>query len=251
MSAPTNTVFDIDSIDVQDDLSVALDPETYQDALPPMPLNRGVYGSRIKDMDLAKDKDGNLQLQNGYPTLIIKQVEVVEGVERPRSLYLYQRVAIKPRTRTNFETNTTTQVSDLADLVRSGDSSAQFSGWKEALGVLQSLVAQNTTFYHKADWEAADRDMIKEVVDSIKASAEDENAPEVKKAISATYKTYTRRGQSKFKAPNGNGYVPYMLAADGSKIEARVVIPMEGFISQTQILSGAVTVGSTIKQAAA
>lgn len=247
----TNTVFDIDSIDVQDDLSVALDPQTYQDAQPPMPLFRGLYGYRIKDMDLMKDKDGKLILQNGYPTLVIKQVEVVEGVERARTVYMYQRVSIKPRARQNFETGQTTQVSDLADLVRSGDASAAFSGWKEALSVLQSLVAQNNIFYGKFDWEAADREAIKEAVESIRASAEDENAPEVKKAVNQAYKTFTRRGQSKFKAPNGSGYVPYMTGADGSKIEARVVIPMEGFVSQAQILSGAATVGSTIKQAGA
>lgn len=249
MSTQTNTVFDIDGIDAQDDLGVALDPATYQDAQPSMPIFRGIYGSLLKDFDLVRDKDtGDIIFRDGYPTLLLRQVEVVDGVERPRPVYLYQRINIKPRERKNFTTGETSRVSDLADLIRSADATATFSGWKEALGVLQSLVAQGQKFYHKLDWEASDRDAIKEKVDAIKADADDEFSAETKKAVAEVYKAHTRRGQSKFKAANGKGYVPFMDAEDGSRIDARVVIPMDGFISQATL--DKVKIGPSIKAVA-
>lgn len=247
MSTQTNTVFDIDGIDVQDDLGVELNPETYQDAQPQMPLFKGIYGFRIKDMDLNRDKDGNVIFNDGYPSVSVKQIEVVEGLEKPRIVYLGrfgQRVNIKPRKRFGAK-NDAPLASELADLIRSGDGSASFSGWKEALSVLQSLVAQGTVFYSKLDWEAADSKAIKAQVEAIKENAEDVNSKETRDAVNTVYKTLTRRGQTKFKAADGNGYVPFIVGEDGEQIDARVVVPMDGFISQQN--RDKVKIGPSIK----
>lgn len=246
-------MFNIDEIPVADDLNVAVDPETYQDVQPPMPFTRGAYGVRIdpESCSLVKygeqhEKAGELVLQDGlYPLLQIGMIEVVEGVEAPRKLPLYQTIRIKPRTRKGFGGEADQLVSDLGELIRSGDATAKFSGWKEGLAILQSLIAQGTVFYFKLDWEAVDQKAIREEVEELKTASEDPRDAETRKAINQVYKTYTRRGQTKFKAPNGDGYVPFMEGKDGSRINARTVVPMDGFISQAQLSK--VALGPSLK----
>ena len=246
-------MFNIDDIPVADDLSVAVDPETYKDVQPPMPITRGAYGVRI-DPDTCNlvrygenhDKAGELVLQDGlYPLLQVGMLEVVEGVETARKLPLFQTIRIKPRLRKDFNGGEDQQVSDLGELIRSGDATAKFSGWKEGLAILQSLIAQGTVFYFKLDWEAVDQKAIREEVEELKTSSEDPRDAETRKAINQVYKTYTRRGQSKFKAANGDGYVPFMDGKDGSRIAARTVVPMDGFISQAQLSK--VNLGPSLK----
>lgn len=226
-----------------DDLDVQLDASTYVAPALPQPIDDGRYGFRIDPgtMSLRTDKDGKVIYQDDkYPIVTIGKVEVVEGVERPRTQNLYQDVRTKPFTRRDPVTGDNVPASALADLILSADPTASFRGVEEGLRVLQGLVAQSAVFHARLRWTATDVKAAKAEADAIKANADDPTSDETRKAVNEVWKKYRVQGQKNF---NGK---PYIDAADGDSIDARVEIPMDGFIAAADL--SRVKLGPTFKR---
>lgn len=232
--------FNIDNLQLVDDLDVSLDANDYVDPKPPAPIDAGNYGFRIKSMQLRKKRDSEeLELQDGkYPIITIEMVEVVEPQENARPVALYQDFRTKPFERTDYSTGTKKMASALNDLIRSADATVSYNGLTEGLKTFEGLVASGAIFYARFDWTATDVEAAKEAVAEIETAAtqagQDLKSPEVRKAVNDVWKKFRTKGQSKFRNKAGV-VVPFIDAADGSTIPARVEIPMDGFISQNEL----------------
>lgn len=239
--------FDIDQLPITDDLDVSLDATDYVDVQPQLPLAAGNFGFRIKTFDLRRKYQGKVgadgqvevDLQDGkYPSITLQMLEVVEPAESARGVALYQDVRTKPRVRKDFTSGGSALVSDLSDLIRSADSTASFTGLKEGIALLASLVAQGAIFYAKFDWTARDANATREALDDLKARAnengEDLKSTAIQTATKEIYKKFTKRGQGKFRNANG-GFVPFLISTEGEQIAARTEIVMDGFISQVNL----------------
>jgi hypothetical protein len=237
--------FNIDDVQILDDLDVSVDQNDYVERQEPLPLTKGNYGVRIKSFDLRKLRDSEeLQLQDGkYPIIVLQMVEIADAGQETnmvgRPVALYQDIRTKPFTRTDNTTGETSQANALGDLVRSADPSASFTGLKEGLALLQSLVAQGAVFYAPFDWEARDSSAAREAIEELESRArqngEDVHGSAVRTARSAIYKKFTRKGMKNFKNDKGV-IVPFITSTTGDPIAARVVIDvMKGFIPQSQL----------------
>ena len=237
--------FDIDQLGLVDDMDVAVNASEYVPAAAPMPLAAGIYGFRVVPENgyairaKSNDEPDVPQLQDGkYISITLKMIEIVDPVESKRVVALYQDIRTKPRPRTNFEAGTQILVNDLGDLIRSADPSASFSGMVEGYKLFQALVAQGAIFHAKFDWTARDADAINAELDRISERArmngEDEKSTAIQTARKAVYKKFTKRGQAKFKNAKGQ-FVPFLTAQDGTKVDVRVEIPMDGFIDANDL----------------
>jgi hypothetical protein len=234
-------MFDTEGVVFADDLDVSYNPADYAAPALPAPIDEGRYGFRIDatTLSLAKNKEGELILRSGKPMLKIGKVEVVSGVERPRTVNLYQDFALASFPRFNQETGGTDTVNNLADLIASADDTQAWQGQEQGLSILQSLVQSGAIFHARFVWIAKDVETAKAEAQAVKDNSSDPTSPETKKLVNAVWKANTVKGQSKF---NGK---PYIAMASGD-VEARVEIPMEGFVLQSQL--GKLKLGPTFKR---
>lgn len=236
--------FNIDDVQILDDLDVSVDQNDYVERQEPLPLTKGKYGVRIKSFDLRRVRDSEeLQLQDGkYPIITLQMLEIADaGTETAmvgRQVALYQDIYTKPFERQDRASGGTVLVNSLGDLVRSADPSASFSGLKEGISLLQSLVAQGAVFYFDMDWIARDNGASREAIEELETRAnqngEDLNSAAVRAARNEVYKKFTRRGMKNFKNEAGV-IVPFILSTTGDEIPARVEIVRNGFIPQSQL----------------
>jgi len=236
--------FNIDDLQILDDLDVSVDQDDYVERQEPLPLPKGNYGFRIKTLDLKKEfgKDTILLQDGKYPVIVIQMIEIADaGSETAmvgRGVPLYQDVYTKPFPRTDRASGAETMVNSLGDLVRSADPSASFSGVKEGYKLLQSLASQGAVFYAPFDWVAKDGKAARENVEALENMArkngEDLNSTAVRKARNEIYGKFTRRGMKSFKNEAGT-IVPFIEGTSGEAIQARVEIPRASFYPQSQL----------------
>lgn len=235
--------FNIDALDLQDDLDVSVDQNDYAEASVPLPVPKGNYGFTIKaeTMKLRTEKDGKTPvLRKGFPVLTIGMVTIVDAGNseageklKGRAVPLYQDFSLAPFDRDGKKANI------LGDILRSANPSASFSGVKEGLMLLEQEATSGSVFYARMDWTASDMAAASEAADQLRELAEaqgqDTDSPEVKKAVGDVYNKFRKRGMSKFKNDKGE-VVPFMLSTTGEQIPVRVEVPgQSGFIPQTQL----------------
>lgn len=210
---------------VDDDLSIAVDPETYQDQTnppPPLPGNYRmiVVGGKVEQ---RKDKNGNPIVTDGkFPVFTIVRAKIVEPVDAEKEFGLFHDIRTKPYDRHG------SVVSDVGDIVRSMDQTRGWQGLAEGVGLLEELIAQNTPFTVQLKWGAYDSDYVEQAFLAAGIAKGSEKAALAnglitKEAYSAIYKA-ARLGTNDFVADGKGGRRPVAVGKSGKTLEARAQI---------------------------
>lgn len=143
---------DLNELNMDVDISVS-GPDDYADNTVP-PLPQGTYAFRLVDWDFEPSKQ-----QGKPPAILVKQAEVAEGPFEGRKVS-YQRIYATPFDRTDPSTGTTKKVSQLADFIRSVDSSFDTSNMTihDVRDFLNKTKEERAIFKAKVDWEGFDSD---------------------------------------------------------------------------------------------
>lgn len=244
-----------------DDLDVACDAAEYvEGAQTPPPPDKGNYRSRITKWDYARvsKDDQSIRLTKNdagvptYPTIVIQEMELVEGVDRPTKIFPYQEFGLKPFKRKDFTTGLERPANNLADMLRSADATATFSNLGEGIELFKSYVASGALFGHKLDWVGKDiafgKAQAEAVKEAAKTAGQDLQSKEVKDKVNACWKAATRKGQANFLNKTTGEYTHIYEGPSGDEIQARVEIPYDGFLPASKM--DRTKFGSVIKRAA-
>lgn len=206
---------------VDDDLSIAVDPDTYQDQTnPPPPLPGNYRFVVLGNVEARKDKAGKPLVTDGkFPILTIQRVRIVEPTEATKEFGLFHDIRTKPFDRFG------TVVSDLGDIIRSMDQTRGWSGLREGVTLLEEMVGQSIPFAAQLAWGAYDGAFVEQAFDELGISKGSEKAALASGQISkdvynGIYKK-ARLGTKDFK-PNGKGgLIPVCVGPSGASLEAR------------------------------
>ncbi len=205
---------------VDDDLSISVDPETYQDQANPAPPLPGVYrlvvvGGKI----LPKtDTSGQKVITDGrYPVLVMQRVKIVEPVECEKEFGIFAELRTKPFDR--FGTVT----SDVGDFTRAMDQTRQTNGMIEGVLAMEELVAQNTPFAANVAWTGYDSQWVEQEFERLGVTKTNAKTKLEKTVLDAVYKG-ARLGTKDFKSDGKGGLVPQAKGKSGAMIEARAKI---------------------------
>jgi hypothetical protein len=213
--------FDVNvaDLELQEDFEAPISSEGYADQAPPAPPRAANY--RFGNFEIAQDKDAagtpRVDTVNGksYPVFQIRTAEIVEGLENPRKVFLFQRLRTRP-----FRRQTVDGVkfaSELGDFVRGLDSEASFAGTEQLIAKAKELVDQGTTAVGFYNWTAYDKDFVE--TEKARLSSEGLSDEAFKKALNEVYRKARVKGMNKFpktasgahlgqmKSPNGSGAV--------------------------------------------
>lgn len=203
--------FGLSDLEINDDLDVALDNDTYQDQANPAPVAFGDYLLRLLADDGAKQRDsitpaiirsGEKKGQpvtrkvNGvdYPVLQLNTVEIVEGLGdgKTRKVSLFQEI-----TTSSYERDGQ-NVSQLGDLARALGLPS-YSGIKEALNLLREAMASGATFGATLDWESGyDKEFVTAAMEQLSLPVNDKgyfdwsSASDEQKKVNYTIQRYAR-----------------------------------------------------------
>jgi hypothetical protein len=206
---------------VEDDLDVAVDPETYQDQTNPAPPLPGNYRLvALGPLVTKKDKAGQPVVADGkFPVFTLQRVKIVEPVEAEKEFGLFHDLRSKPFDRFG------TVATDIGDIVRAMDQTRGWSGLREGVSALEELLEQNTSFVVKLTWEAYDGAFVEQEFDELGISKGSEKKALAdgrisKDAYNGIYKK-ARLGARDFK-PNGKGGLIHIAKGpSGAMLEAR------------------------------
>lgn len=225
--------------ELQDDLDVSLNPEDYRDAPLPTPIHAGNYAGRIVKAGLKTlyEKPDEVVLvkdDNGvptYPVIVIRELEVVRPEEFDgRKIFpqgFGQEFGTKPYMRTDYSTQERYPANNLADMLRSHDSSIAFRGLREGQQRLEQIMSEGGLFHFQIEWVAEDREFIKNEIEELKAALEDGRLGEdefTKLSREVRYKKGRLEGMNKFIDPETGSLVPSWLGPSGEEVEARAFI---------------------------
>lgn len=183
-------------LDVQDDLDVAMDNDTYQDQVNPAPPVAGNYVSKALKLVPAKTKEGKPVFENNdkrFPILRLQQLEILEGLEgdKTRKVSVFQDIKTKPYDRYG------TPASNLGDITRAYGTDS-WQGIPDGLAKLQEA-AQLSTFAHQLDWEVQDREFVEAAFQQLNVPTDkSQRTEDQKKLVGAIYKASRITGMGKF-----------------------------------------------------
>ncbi len=202
----------IADLPVNDDLDVPLNANDYQDQTGPAPAKPGIYRLTVVKAEPRK-KDGQIVLAEGkFPTLVLQQVKIVEPVENERGVGVFTDVRFKPFTRKGPGQRDVV-ASDLFDLLRGFDDSANISGIEEAKQLLQQHLEQGSSFLAQIGWTGYDKDYVDQEFAKIGAADRSQRSSVAKDIANAIYakarlntKNFTINGElvSSVTGPSGN-----------------------------------------------
>lgn len=202
---------------VDDDLEIAMDPETYQDQAdlaPPLPGNyRFVVGTGGIQ---SRMRDGARVITDGkFPVLIVNRFKIVEPADLEREFSIFHEIRTKPFDRYG------TVASDLGDITRSMDQSRGWRGLTEGLLVLDELAGNGNPFGAQIKWEAYDSAYANAKFANLGIPKGSEKAAVAagtitKAAYDAIYKA-ARLGNKDF-LPNGKGGLLHMVKGPSGEI---------------------------------
>lgn len=250
MSSTTPVAFDIPAdVTFVDDVDVSLNASEYVDPAPPLPLMAGVYGVRLTEagMKRQRDEQGNPTNQlvlkkdtNGtpkYPVIEVRKITVAAPEEVVgRVAFPYQEFSTKPTVRKDFNAGGQEYpFNHLSAILRSTDATLNYRGLDEGLQLLKTLISDGAVFYVRVDWRAEDRGWIGEQVKAIlaqKDAGEITEADANKALIEVRYKKGRLEGVAKFKNADGI-LVPEWIGPSGEEIPARPFL--REFVSTLQL----------------
>lgn len=203
--------FDLNDVEALEDVSLT-DASEYQDQTDPAPLNPGNWALRVVEGGRAKDKDGNNIDDEGFPVIVLNQLEIVEPEEfKGRQIYPFAKYSFKP-----IAAGKRAGAVPAVDLLRAFDDSLTFANRQELAVLLAEQIAGGNTFRGSTNWEAKDSDYIREQLDA--AGGFDDMDEDARREL---FKVAIIRGQKKFPKVNGS-FVPEIVGPSGDKIQARV-----------------------------
>jgi hypothetical protein len=158
--------FGLSDLDINDDLDISLDNDTYQDQANPAPVAHGDYLLRLLSDDGAKQRDSITPavIRNGdkkgtqvkrkvngveYPVFQLNTVEIVDGLGDgvTRKVSLFQEITTSSYER---DGQNVSQIGDLARALGLGN----FRGLGELVPMLQEAMQSGATFGATLDWES-------------------------------------------------------------------------------------------------
>ncbi len=208
-------------VEINDDLDVQIDPETYQDQTSPAPPAAGNYRFRVKKITVRKDKEGNVVLRDGqWPVYTLEQVEIVEPAELTRTVSLFQDMSTKPFDRSGVK------VSQVGDFLRAVDQTRAVRGLTAMDEAVSEAAETGAIFSGYLDWNAYDSEFAKGALEA--AGLKDTKFADMdeaeKKLANEIYKKAKVKGMKKFpKLPNGNPNHVW-VGPSGNSIEGRAEI---------------------------
>lgn len=232
--------FGLADLEITDDLNVSMDNETYQDQANPAPPVAGNYGAKAVKIEPAKNKNQEPIFENSdprFPIFRLQTVELVDGVDSPRKVAIFQDIKTKPFDRYGSAS------SQLGDITRAYGTES-WQGIRAGLELLQEAAQQGNVFYAQYDWSVYDKAFIDAalVQFELKDVAKDDRTDEQKKLLNAVYKAGRVTGMGRFPFNEKTGKFSHVLPlgdvtfknpvtnsnvtveVDGRTLEARLTI---------------------------
>lgn len=266
--------FGLTDLNIEDDLDVALDNETYQDQANPAPPAAGDYLFRLQDTSVrpALYRGGENKGQpimkkvdgKEYPILSLGVVEIVEGLGDgvTRKVGLFQDINTNPYERDGKN------VSQLGDFARALGLES-YAGINAALLLLEEAQQSGAQFGASLDWESGyDKEFVEAALEQLKLAdiPKAERTAEQRKLANAIQYRYSKvqgmknfpfnattgrfsptvtRGNVTIVDPNTKQNIVIEVAT--RTLEARAIIPVYfndmKFISRERVDGGRVAFG--------
>lgn len=182
--------FGLADLDVQDDLDISMDNETYQDQANPAPPVAGNYGLKaVKLGPKTKKTDGGSPepiFENNdkrFPILQLTTAEIVEGLGEgvTRKVTLFQDIRTKPFDRYGKA------VSNLGDITRSFGTDS-WVGIPNGILALEQAAQLGNVFAGQLDWSVYDTQLVTEGLKQLSIPAnKDERTEDQKKILNSLY----------------------------------------------------------------
>lgn len=205
--------FGLADLEVQDDLNVSMDNETYQDQANPAPPAAGNYGAKILKFDARRDKDKKPVFKGGdprFPVLQIVSAELVEGLGDgvTRKVGLFYDIDTKPFDRFGVP------ASGLGDITRAYGTDS-WSGIPNGIELLKEAIQGNQLFYAQYDWNVYDKEFVeaaKEQLGLANSTRDSRDANESeKKLYNAMYRAASVTGMRFFPYNPDTGKFSHMF----------------------------------------
>lgn len=211
--------FGLADLEVQDDLDVAMDNDTYQDQANPAPPVAGNYMLKALKLGPKVDKDKNPVYENNdkrYPILNLVTAEIVEGLGDgvTRKVTLFQDIKTKPFDRFG------TPASNLMDLSRAYGV-GNWAGISAGIAAINEAVQLEEKFAAQLDWSVYDSDFVENALDQLGLAnvSKDERTDDQKKLIGVVYNTARVTGQRFFPFNEKTGRFIHVLQRDNVTIK--------------------------------
>ena len=211
--AETLTLADLN---LSDDLDIDINPDTYQDQTSPAPPAAGKYAFRVKKHSVRTNKDGSIKLTDGtYPIINLQSVEIVEGLDSPRSIGLLQDIRTKPFMRNGFP------VSMAGDLLRAFDQTRRAKG-TEVLEALNEFFGSGAVARGLFDWTAYDSEAARAAIDGLGGKVVLDAM--TKQEVNDFYSRFKVKGMKNFPITLNGRHNHFYTFPSGNVVEARVEI---------------------------
>lgn len=180
--------FGLADLDVQDDLDVAMDNETYQDQANPAPPVAGNYLVKVLKLGPKTDNKEKQPIYENkdkrYPILSLMSVEIIDGLGTgvTRKVGLFQDIKTKPFDRFG------TPASNLMDLSRALGTD-NWQGIPAGLAAVNEAVQLGTPAAIQLDWSIYDSQFVEDALKQLGLTdiPKDQLNDEQKKLKSAVY----------------------------------------------------------------
>lgn len=190
-------------------------PNDYQDAGTTILPQPGEYALRATSIARRKDSNGQVLEKDGYQTLVLNRIEIVDPQEESGTFAVFQDVRTKPFER-KASGGRKVKVSQALDLIRSidVDLSQEVSGFAEAIDVAEAALSQGQVFHAKLGLKAVDSEAAKAALEGVPA-----DDYETRRKVWGENTYYTKA----FKRPDGT-YNTAVTTKDGRTLQGKLVI---------------------------
>jgi hypothetical protein len=203
--------FGLADLEVEDDLDVALDNDTYQDQANPAPPVAGNYQLKAVKLGPKKNKEGAPVYENGdkrFPILSLQSAEIVEGLGDgiTRKVMIFQDIKTKPFDRYG------TPASNLMDVARAYGT-ANWAGVTAGIAAIFEAAQLGETFAAQLDWSVYDTEFVEAALEQFELAGVDktELTDEQKKLKGAVYNAARVTGMGKFPYNQNSGKFVHVL----------------------------------------
>jgi hypothetical protein len=203
--------FGLADLDVQDDLDVSMDNDTYQDQANPAPPPYGNYNLKAVKLGPKKNKEDEPVFENNdkrFPVLQLTTAEIIEGLGDgvTRRVTLFQDIKTKPFDRYG------TPASNLGDITRAYGTDS-WQGIPNGLQLLQEAAQLGQSFGAQLDWSIYDGEFVKAALDQLGLANIDraDKSEDQKKLTGAIYNAGRVTGMRFFPYNESNGRFIHVL----------------------------------------
>lgn len=194
----------------------AFNPNDYQDAGTTILPQPGEYAVRATSIGRRKDSQtGQVMEKDGYQTLVLNRIEIVDPQEESGTFAVFQDVRTKPFER-KASGGRKVKVSQALDLIRSidVDMSSEVTGFAEAIDVAEQALNNGAVFHAKLGLKAVDSENAKEQLQGVPS-----DDYETRRKVWGENTYYTKA----FRRPDGS-YNTAITTKDGKTLQGKLVI---------------------------